>query len=351
LELREVEVSINISVIIPVYNVEKYLRECLDSIVNQSLKNIEIICVNDGSTDNSLEILNEYAQKDDRFVILSQANQGQGVARNKGIDVAQGEYIMFVDPDDWIATGMLELIYNEFKRSNVDVIQFDYTTISETTGKGKISNFEHIANKYFGLKVKDGTIFNIHDFKKVFFAKLPMIIWNKAYSKDFITKNNIKFPPNKHAEDHLFSIKTYFLAKSVLYIKSNLYFYRDRLGSSVNILSDTNFCIFDNLDLTKQFLVEFDFYPSFEKEFNEYNIYLMGTHFNSIKEESREKYKDIVRQKLTKSEYKKFLKNIKNNRSFIENILSFKNKKVEGIKYKVVTILGVELTFKAKRER
>lgn len=87
-----------ISIAIPIYNVEKYLRECLDSIINQTFGDFEVICVNDGSTDGSLNILNEYAQKDERFIIISQNNQGQGVARNKAIEVAGGEYILFVGP-------------------------------------------------------------------------------------------------------------------------------------------------------------------------------------------------------------------------------------------------------------
>ena len=89
-----------VSVIIPVYNVEKYLKQCLDSVVNQTLKDIEIICVNDGSTDNSLEILEEYAQKDNRIIIISQENQGQSVARNIALEKATGEYVGFVDSDD-----------------------------------------------------------------------------------------------------------------------------------------------------------------------------------------------------------------------------------------------------------
>ena len=92
---------IKFSIIIPVYNVEKFLRECLNSITSQTLKNFEVICIDDGSTDNSLTILQEYANKDSRFKVISQENQGQGIARNKAIDIASGEYLFFVDPDDY----------------------------------------------------------------------------------------------------------------------------------------------------------------------------------------------------------------------------------------------------------
>ncbi len=90
-----------VSIIIPIYNVEKYIKKCLDSLIKQTLDDIEIICVNDGSPDNSMEIVNEYAKNDKRFIVLTQENQGTGAARNKGIDAATGEYIMFLDPDDW----------------------------------------------------------------------------------------------------------------------------------------------------------------------------------------------------------------------------------------------------------
>jgi glycosyltransferase involved in cell wall biosynthesis len=325
---------------------------CLDSIVNQSFKDIEIICINDGSTDNSLEILKEYALKDNRFVIISQENQGQGIARNKGIDIAKGQYILFVDPDDWIAEGALESIYNEFQKTNVDIIQFDYIIVSETTGVQKVKTFEKQSKKCLRSKIKSGDIFNVQYFTKRFFRGIPMAVWNKAYSNEFIIKNDIKFPPNKHAEDHLFSIKAYSLAKNILYKKTPLYFYRDRLGSSVNILSDANFCIFDNLDLIQQFLINAGFYQRLEKEFKKYSIGLMGTHFNSIELGSKEKWKEMAKKRLSKEDYRKFLSRCKSNRSFIENIFSLRNKKIEGIKYKVITILGIEYQFKTvKGER
>lgn len=118
---------IKVSVIIPVYNTEKYLRNCLNSIITQTLREIEIICINDGSTDSSLEILREYAQRDDRFVVISQTNKGQSFARNKGIDVARGEYIAFVDSDDYLEKqSNYELLYNQAIISNADIVKGQY---------------------------------------------------------------------------------------------------------------------------------------------------------------------------------------------------------------------------------
>ena len=139
-----------LSVIIPVYNVEKYLRECLDSLVCQTLKEFEIICVNDASTDNSLEILERYARNDARFIIISQENQGPGVARNNAIDIAKGEYIVFVDPDDWIETNALEKIYNHFKKTNADVVQFNY---KECSKKLELNRKTLIEKLYHWLKL------------------------------------------------------------------------------------------------------------------------------------------------------------------------------------------------------
>lgn len=122
---------IKFSIIIPVYNCEKYLDRCIDSIINQEYKNLEIIFVNDGSTDNSLKILKEFAKKDKRIIIINQKNQGALIARNKGIDIATGDYISFVDSDDWISKNMYEKLYFYIvKYNSPDIIRFDYFTNS-----------------------------------------------------------------------------------------------------------------------------------------------------------------------------------------------------------------------------
>ena len=111
-----------VSIIVPVYNVEKYLRKCLDSLINQTLKDIEIICINDGSTDKSLEILEEYKNRDSRIILLNQENSGQSIARNNGIKKATGEYIGFVDPDDWVENNMIKCLIDEIKSEKVDLV-------------------------------------------------------------------------------------------------------------------------------------------------------------------------------------------------------------------------------------
>ena len=125
--------KIKVSVIIPVYNTENYLRACLDSVVNQTLRDIEIICVNDGSTDNSLSILKEYAQKDSRIVLINQKNAGVSVARNNAIAVAKGEYLAFLDSDDWFEPDAVETAYFKISQDKTDVVIFAQKIIRKLT--------------------------------------------------------------------------------------------------------------------------------------------------------------------------------------------------------------------------
>ena len=130
-----------VSIIVPVYNVEKYLKRCLESLVNQTLKDIEIICVNDGSTDGSLAILNEYVRNDDRIVVINQENSGQSVARNRGIDVAKGEYIGFVDSDDWVCEDYFERLHNSAIQNNAEIAVGGIIRLHKFNGR-KFLNFD-----------------------------------------------------------------------------------------------------------------------------------------------------------------------------------------------------------------
>ena len=127
-----------ISVIIPVYNVKKHIRQALDSVVNQTLSDIEIICIDDCSTDSSFEILQEYARKDERIILLKQEqNKGAGPARNRGLDTAAGDYIMFLDPDDWYELTACEEAYNQITKYNNDFVMFNYYYFQDANGKKK----------------------------------------------------------------------------------------------------------------------------------------------------------------------------------------------------------------------
>lgn len=212
-----------VSIIVPVFNPGNLLYNCLDSIKNQSLKEIEIICINDGSTDDSKNILDEYA-KDNRFKVFHQENQGAGTARNNALSKATGEFIIFVDSDDWIEKDMCKKLYNHAKNLDTDIIVFD--SIWHTTSG--VSKFNYFSEKEFDFDYKTFT-FN-HEFIK---SKLMNgsygVIWSKFYKSSFIKNNNIKFPQHKIYNDVEFHFKTTSLAKNIGYYPEHFYHY-NRLG-------------------------------------------------------------------------------------------------------------------------
>ncbi len=332
------------SVVIPIYNVEKYLRKCLDSIINQTLKDIEIICINDGSTDNSLSILTEYAQKDTRIKILNQENQGQGVARNNGIDIANGEYLAFVDPDDWIELNTLEILYKKFKETAVDIINFNHSYWNEN-GKLKYRfKFSKFARKYLKIKLKDNSIFSCNSFKLNNLGDLYLSAWNKVYNTFFIKNNNIKFAHTRQAEDNLFAIKSILLAKNILYLDKYFYNYLKRSSSTVNSCSVINFDILKNIKIIKSFLEKYNLFEKYNKSFDEYKLSALIAGYDRISEEYNNAYLNLCKEYLSNAEYQKILNPVENPAGlFMAKIFSLKNKKINGAKYKVITLLGFEI--------
>ena len=335
-----------ISLITPVYNVAEFLRECLDSLANQTLKEVEFICINDGSTDGSLDILNEYASKDDRFVIISQENQGQGVAKNKGIELARGEYIIFVDPDDWIDLDTFEVLYNKFLETGVDIIQFDYDIHYEAGRYHKTRSYGKNLRKYLNYSIKTNDTYNWRNISKGQFSHISLLACDKAYKLDFLKKNNIKFAPNRHSEDNIFSIAANLLANKILYLNRSFYHYRTRLGSATNKVSDDSFCVFDNVELIKEFLISNNLFRGFEKDFEDYLVSAFASQYPYIPEQSIERYLNMCKETMSEKEHKKFLREIKGDLSFIEQIFSIKNRRIYGVKCKVITVLGTSFKIK-----
>ena len=201
-----------ISIIMPIYNVSKYLRECLDSVVNQTLKDIEIICVNDGSTDNSLDIINEYAKYDNRIIVIDKKNAGMGAAYNSGLEIANGEYIGFVEPDDYISLNMYEDLYN-CSSDEIDYIKSDHYFIK--------NGIEYKANCY--KQYKNG-IYDNTKIRELLFRHISH--WSGIYKREFIEKYNIRFAetPGASFQDAGFIFQVYFLA-SKIYLTNNAYYY------------------------------------------------------------------------------------------------------------------------------
>lgn len=211
-----------ISVIIPVYNVEKYIRQALDSVVNQTLQDIEIICINDCTPDNSFEIVKEYVSKDSRFVLLEQeTNQGQGVARNRALDIATGEYIMFLDPDDWFELDACEKAYNQISKNKNEIVFFNLYIQKEKKWGYKSSISKRIND--FGL-VLDNQHLKLADLDMI---QLPAAwTWCQIYSRNFLNKNNIRYSNERFLEDLHFFIKAWINSKDVSILNEPLYNYR-----------------------------------------------------------------------------------------------------------------------------
>ena len=205
-----------ISVIVPIYNVEKYLEECLLSIINQSYKNLEIICVNDGSTDNCAKILEEFAIKDPRIIVLTQKNQGVSVARNNGMRASTGEYIGFVDPDDYISEDFYLELYSILKEHNADIAWANINYVNEQYKVIRTDSFYKLI------------IYNLAD-------KISLLsngaVWNKLYRTPILKENCIFFEEGKIMKDNLYLIKSLYWSGVNVTTNKVSYFYRQRLGS------------------------------------------------------------------------------------------------------------------------
>ena len=205
-----------ISIIVPVYNVEKYLKRCIDSILNQSFTNFELILVDDGSTDNSGKIIDEYAIKDERIKVIHKENGGQGSARNRGLDIAKGNYIGFVDSDDWIHKDMYKCMYQIINEDSTDIVQVGHNTVEKYT-KDKRCNINDL-----NIICIDNIIEKFTDCNS--FEILPLIFpVNKLYRRELW--KNLRFPEGKFAEDLRIIYKIYDITTKYKIIDYNFYNY------------------------------------------------------------------------------------------------------------------------------
>ena len=286
--------SISVSIIIPVYNSENLLNQCLDSVINQTLSEIEIICVDDGSSDNSLNILKDYEEKDNRIKVFSQKNSGAGVARNKGIDVAQGEYIAFLDSDDWLEKDALEKLCNNIKCNESEMVLFNA--------------IEHKPNNQFRKRIyfkKENNIdynnftFDYH-FKKHLVMNGMLVIWSKFYKTSFLKDNDIRFYSHEIFNDVQFHIKTMLLAKKISYLPEILYNYR-RLGQNSlqtsRAVTKRGFVVFKIFEEIEDWLKESGFYDEFEVNYDQFVLTESQVRLNGTDELYKEELFLIIKAK------------------------------------------------------
>ena len=218
-----------VSIIIPIYNAQKYLEKCIKSAVNQTLKEIEVICINNGSSDIEQNILKEYSRKSPKIKIINfEINQGYGKAVNEGIKFAQGEYISILESDDFIDSNMMEILYNKAKENDVDIIKSAYIAFNEYSEKLYLND----------LNIDENKVFKINEFPE-FFSKHPSI-WTCLYKRSFLIENDIFFIEAKDTGwvDNHFSVKSLVLANKIQYVKDAFYHYRVNQPNSSSTLRE-----------------------------------------------------------------------------------------------------------------
>lgn len=287
-----------ISIIVPIYNVEKYLKECIESIINQTYKNIEIILVDDGSPDNCGKICDEYSQKDKRIIVLHKENGGLSDARNKGIDIAKGDYLTFVDSDDFVNIDYIEKLYNSIKFNNTKLAQ---------CGISKVNENNEIIEK---LNYDENYIKTSHEILNELYGKHlieNVVVWNKMYAKELF--ENIRFPVGKIHEDEFTTYKIFYSVDRISLLSDCLYNYRQTNESIIgkkfnkkrlNLLE----ALEERMDSFKN-RNEIDLYEKTLKFYIE-QLRLYYIKVKKYIENSKEIQQDIKRK--YKIEYKKFMK-------------------------------------------
>lgn len=314
---------ISISIIIPIYNVEKYLKQCLDTVYNLNLKNKEIILVNDGSTDNSLKIAEGYYEKYKvNTKLITQKNQGLSVARNTGIDNSKGEYLFFLDSDDFIDSENLEKFFYEGMQKKQEILIGNYYNYYLNNKGNKKIELVNYSERLLEIYNKNGDYFIKEGMKGKIFT---VAAWRNLYRKDFLERNNLYFEKRLLHEDTLFSLQAFRLAKKVGYSKEKIYYYRqDNPNSIMKTLKEKNYI--HMLYIIKK-LIEFQ--KKLGKENRYFNRVLLGIYWQILN-------KGKLKNNETWDELKKLKYNI---REIIKiallEIFSLKAREIENDKIKL----------------
>lgn len=286
---------VKISVIIPVYNEEDYLNECLDSIVNQSLEDIEIICVDDGSTDNSLNILKSY-ESDNRIKIIPKENSGLGASRNVALDIAQGEYIVFMDSDDYLNLNALEALYDLAESKSLDCIIY------------KIANFNNRTRKefhtdYFDMRfLRDLVGDKVFDWSHVKDCLFQISVTSPSKLFKRQTIENIRFPEGLLFEDTLFFIKVLFNAQRMYFLDEYLYYRRIHSDSITNsYYAEFSDCI-TIYDMIYDYLKEIERYDEFKVQVFEKQCENIFHRYSQLPDEFKDDYFKKAKSSFSKIE-------------------------------------------------
>lgn len=251
---------VKISVIVPVYNVQAYLPYALQSLMDQTLEDVEFVCVNDGSTDDSLAILEEFAKKDRRFVVISQKNGGLSAARNTGIKASNGEHIMFLDSDDFLDKHACERVWIEFEEGPTDIVIF---------GTNIVPNMPVAPDWYWwNLTVYSS---RHQGFDPKLFFEVPSskpFVWRQAFARKFLEKNGVLFDENvRFGEDVIFQFQAFAYAENVSYISDPIYHYRWQRSGSLMATANKNMTglVYEHINIVSKILEFFKVKDMFDK--------------------------------------------------------------------------------------
>ena len=262
----------SVSIIIPVYNVAPHLENCLDSIISQTFKNLEIIIINDCSTDGSGDIIKKYSEKDTRLKIINfEKNTGLGNARNTGLKAACGKYVVFVDGDDWIDKNHIEILHNAIEKNGCDLIMATHYTFDNTTKKIKLFKQK---KEFYNMPID-----SVSQKQKVLTLRMIWSVWNKIYDRNFLLKNDIYFKTNK-MEDILFIYEVILKSAGFTFIKDATYYYRiNRKNSIMSNKTDRIYNCIKAASEVKKFLKSQNLFETYKKSFYPYIALLFAAEF------------------------------------------------------------------------
>lgn len=279
-----------VSVIVPVYNVEKYLSFCLDSLLNQTFPDIEIICVNDSSTDKSLFILERYAEFDNRIKIINRENGGLSAARNTGIEAADSEYILFVDSDDYVSPLLVENVIDIAKTHNPDYISFNNFVLMENTRKLYLS-FCAIDNSF------ENKLLTEKQLPASILSDIPLTAWSKLYKTKIIKENNLKFAEGIQYEDGPWGYEYFCACKNFVFSNTPLYFYRAAREGSIMMKKDNSVLdVLTSLKLGDEIMQKHGKFDKYKKSILKLNIDLIMFHYNRLPPEVKAGYFNAAKE-------------------------------------------------------
>ena len=332
-----------VSIIISVYNAEKYISTCIESVINQTYKDLEIICIDDGSKDNSLAILKEFAKNDARIIILSHENIGLASSRNEALKIAKGEYVQFVDADDYLRIDAIELLVKRARSSNADLISFGGINFTDYSCEQQINpyyEFQYLPESF------NTDSFSFCDCKK-FIHEMAVSSCLTMYKHEFLKDKNILFPSGLCFEDNLFFCKAITQAKICSILKERLYFRRIHPASITQNWEKHNEDFIKISELILEYLKKSSINADVYENYKLLHLETLIHRFNSCSTKYQKKY-----YKKTKAFIKKYnsrlLYKLNNHYGILQNIFSLRNDTRNT--HKIITILGLKLKVKRKQE-